>query len=843
MPLTELRQKLDRREWLLHVADLEEIGRRAHGLPSLQQKTRPQEAPQQKTGVSRRVLREAGAMSVREPEERSFEPGYPSLAAGVEVADTHDVMSDNILTVPPFATKQTNEVLDAALDFSPDPNHAKWVYGQLGLAEWDLECYRLTADGETDDPDPEARDEAMRFARRILQPYGGGIDALLRLGLDSVLRRGAMAAELDVADSLDDVLDVDLIEPRLIDWQVKRDGDHRWLVPVYRPAGGGSPVDLNKSQFYYQGINTAVGIPHGQSPFLPLISTHPRSRGLRTSVERVASNHAFSRIHWILDWDKVACSAPPDTVDVSYGDNGEPRFRVLDWRKFKAHMDGVMDDMKTRVRDMYEDDSWVTFDSVGSESLGAAHASESMSVSELAEFFDTDEIVATHGQPAIHGRQWGSDLSSTGQVQWIITALGIEYVRSLPARAAEWVLNQYFAIRGVPAYAKITFPEIRKEDRREEAEADRTETETALLQYQAGIIDLDELAMRLVGHPPPEPGPESEEDTDEEPEDEQPEDEQLRLEFPRGNGHRHDHPIGPEWTDEQLQADPFVPDDPDVAGELELIVQLDDEAVAESQEDFDKWAAESAPAWVDFLDAVEVGDVPREETLAPSPRSEWTSDKWQWDSRLARFRYKPSANRRLGNLVPEARVRRMMERRVAAVKTELGGITDDLLKNKISPRQWQNRCLNRLSNAHLQARQMAIGGGRQMTELHFHETSELLRQDKSWLTQFGNEIADGRLTEARIQQRIGYYGEANIRNGYARGRTLVAMAAGYQEERWQLGIADHCEGCLYQASRGWVQIGTLPDLGTQDCLNNCKCHKEQRVSAEEKYPTLAREYA
>jgi len=55
---------------------------------------------------------------------------------------------------------------------------------------------------------------------------------------------------------------------------------------------------------------------------------------------------------------------------------------------------------------------------------------------------------------------------------------------------------------------------------------------------------------------------------------------------------------------------------------------------------------------------------------------------------------------------------------------------------------------------------------------------------------------------------------------------------GYVEERSVLGIADHCDGCLAEAGKGWRPIGTLLPIGGRDCKARCRCHFEYRMAGE-----------
>lgn len=177
------------------------------------------------------------------------EPGLPSLAQGGHsptAKTTYDAdPTTGVINRPAYAKRDTNAVIDSALDFNPDVSHALWMTQRLGLHDWTLTAYKLDANGKTDQVDEDARDEAIRFAQRVFAAYGGGIDAMLEVAVDSVIRRGAVAVELDVADNRADVVDVDFVDPTLIDFKVERDGAHRRVYPVYQPNPGDAPVRLS----------------------------------------------------------------------------------------------------------------------------------------------------------------------------------------------------------------------------------------------------------------------------------------------------------------------------------------------------------------------------------------------------------------------------------------------------------------------------------------------------------------------------------------------------------------------------------------------------------------------
>lgn len=745
------------------------------------------------------------------------EPGAPTQLAGVKPYSTDQ---KSIIRRPTYASSVNNDAIDNALDYSPDPHFAAHAAKALGLQGWTLSVFALGPDGPTDTPDDEAKAELERFAARVARHYGGGIDAILQVGLDSVLRRGAVAIELDISDGSDDVLDVDLVDPTVVDFRVETDGPHRSIVPVYRPPSG-DPVPLNAETFCYIGANTGVGRPHGQSPFLPLVdTTYPQAR-LRDNLTRVADQQGFSRMAFTIDTDRLMAGAPPDVVErLSDG-----TFKIKDWNAYKSFYENVRGDIEDLVQRIYADDVWVMGDTVKPDSVGANHAQQSLKPLEIAQVFDQDQIVATLGQPAIHGRNWGAALSTTGSVQWLVYSLGLEGLRAVPRRAVEWMLNQYLRIRGIRAYAVLGFDEIRKTDALAEAQADQVRTETIARQLELGVIDLDEAAETLTGHDAPEGAAPS-----------GVVDDGGRLHVAArdggsgrsngrdgaGSGHSNGH--GPctcaECTDEVWSRDPFEPDSDDGAeSPIELVggAGVDEDDVRQQRGRYDRWARRSAPLFAGLLAS-------RIYTGGRVPRG------WVWTPDTAAYHYPTSVAGRLGSRLPEDKLRELFAKRLASHQEAVRGVTDRLIGGDMTTREWQKAIADSMRQAHIEGRMFGVGGQWGMGPEDIDAVVARLHDQYRYLGDFGQQIARGELSEAQIRARIAQYVESPPRETFRRASEAVHRVAGYDQERNVLGVVqtEHCQDCELEAARGWVPLGEIKIIGERQCRGNCKCEIEYR---------------
>jgi len=841
--------------------------------------------------ATRRARRASGAkrapaiVAVPEP-KREFTPGLPSLVGGVG-SWYGQSPKKKVLERPSSVSPEALTAIDTAVDWNPEVSYGAWVYQLMGLDAWKLE---VTDGGDSpiSENDPLYLD-TLAFVNRVALAYGGGIEALLAVGMDSVIRRGGIAAELDIADSLDDVVDVDFVDPALVDFEQVESNDrrHKSLRPVYCPPSG-DPIPFPDASFRHFPLGARIGKPHGKSPFLPVVDTAYPHAELRDSIQRVAKNQGFSRLALVYAYESVVRSAPPDVVRIKDGG----AYEVLDWEKLKAHIEAFRADLQHDLEEMFADDNWVLPDMIKPDSIGAKHAAESFNFLQLAQLFDQDVIASIKGQPAIHGRQWGSDLSSTGSVQWQVQARGIEALRDLPARAVEWIINQWYLITGRRARAELVFEPLRKEDRKAEAEAGRIEAERAIMLRDAGFIDDDEGAQMTVGHdatgeraepttvaggganvppagvmrgshtvtcgvcghqqdlkhfgenvleycaicgevlpergaPPAgaEPGAAGYYDHSHEP---PPQAGGARPHADRGNGHRFE---------------PFVPSNPDAAGPIELNQDpppgaADAERVRRA---FDRWAESEAPTFVGMYAAVVVE---REAAAGRAPHTVRTgqtlpADAWQWDPGIARWRYPPKEAGKLGRILPPDRADTLFERRLDQRRKEGIEITERLLAGRISVREWQEAMKPVLKDTHLEARMIAVGGKNAMSPTDYGAAGGRIGHVYTHLGSVGQQIAGGELSQGQIRAWVGRRFEAESRETYRRGREYVHLRAGYREERNNLEPgAAHCNGCEAETARGWVPIGSIIEIGGRECRTGCKCRLEYRLAEDQTLPEL-----
>lgn len=67
-----------------------------------------------------------------------------------------------------------------------------------------------------------------------------------------------------------------------------------------------------------------------------------------------------------------------------------------------------------------------------------------------------------------------------------------------------------------------------------------------------------------------------------------------------------------------------------------------------------------------------------------------------------------------------------------------------------------------------------------------------------------------------------------FRSIYENEHLIAQVSIGHTQARRVLGLAQHCSSCAAVAARGWLDIESMPPLGSDLCGHNCRCAIETR---------------
>ena len=200
---------------------------------------------------------------------------------------------------------------------------------------------------------------------------------------------------------------------------------------------------------------------------------------------------------------------------------------------------------------------------------------------------------------------------------------------------------------------------------------------------------------------------------------------------------------------------------------------------------------------------------------------------------------------RSGTRVPQGDVRRAVDAVVNVTRADVAALSGQVAAGDISVAEWQDGVARRLKTMHVAVGAAGAGGFGNMSAGDVAEIEANLRFNFERLQAFAEDIDKGfttlrshqidsetgelqevirivRMTDSRIIARSEMYAAAGSA-GYENVRRSNAFEVGYLFERNVLHPADHCDGCLGEDARGWVEIGELVPIGERTCITHCRC--------------------
>lgn len=204
--------------------------------------------------------------------------------------------------------------------------------------------------------------------------------------------------------------------------------------------------------------------------------------------------------------------------------------------------------------------------------------------------------------------------------------------------------------------------------------------------------------------------------------------------------------------------------------------------------------------------------------------------EFEFDPITQRYRVISGANK--GRFISDTAVRSLTERYIADRKEAIRYLTESMLAKRISVGQWEKRVGKLLREAHIASYMLGVGGLRFMTKEDYRRVTVIIREEFDYLRGFAIAILAGALTAAQILSRMALYLES-LRKTFEIGRTISHRRNGYLWERNRLRPAEHCQECIQETGKGWVEIGSLIPIGRRECAVNDRCYKEYSRNAKQ----------
>ncbi|MEH7114557.1 phage minor head protein [Neobacillus niacini] len=384
---------------------------------------------------------------------------------------------DGLIKRKEYRTKEVMENLKIIRDLNPDASMAIWNFLRLANSGHELEA--VTPNGKAEKGATELLNE---LAPRVGRLYGGGLDQLINVLLLTAFTQGAIALEVELNADISDVVDFHAVDPSTLDFVRNKETGEIELVQV---QWDGQYKVMNTETVFYYPIDPDISDPHGRSPILPILQIIFFQIQVLKDLQKVIHHQGYDRFD-ISIIEEAIMENLPDHIK-----NSSPE-------EVQKYVTSYIADVQKQMEDLQPDDDFYHTSSIEIKSV-TGDRSGSMNAQAVIDIINQQVVAALKQLPILLGRNEGST-ETHGTVQWQIYVAGIQSIQRALKRVLEKAYNVALQVYGKQLRAKIEFDEIRTSDRQAEANAEKTETETKILQINQGWIDNDEAALSMVGH-------------------------------------------------------------------------------------------------------------------------------------------------------------------------------------------------------------------------------------------------------------------------------------------------------------------------------------------------------
>ncbi len=397
------------------------------------------------------------------------------VAPPINPDDNWRVLSLDSKTLDRISPRQLTELLT---NISPEVSRALWDFLRMCNPGFEI----LAFQPGSDTPYPEAQKLVDAFLM-VLEDEHGSVDVPIARSFLAVFMRGAFLNELVLDGDGRMPLDLATPDPWSVRFKQVPDEVRRFVWQMGQWQFGKFEV-LDRPTIRYVPIDPFPGSMYGRPMAAPALFTAVFLLVMLHDVRRVVQQQGMPRIDISINLEALEKSMPDPLI--------------IDNDAKQAWVDAVVAQVQGIYRTLEPDDAYVHTDVVDvNRPVGTVDSDSLGGIDKLIESLTRMLVRALKTMPLLMAMTDGVSEANANR-QWEIHAAGIKALQHTLETVLRRLIKLGLQAQGVIADVTVQFAELRNAELIRDAQAQQIIQSNDFALYFMGLIDHEELAMRLV---------------------------------------------------------------------------------------------------------------------------------------------------------------------------------------------------------------------------------------------------------------------------------------------------------------------------------------------------------
>ncbi len=361
----------------------------------------------------------------------------------------------------------------------PDVSMALWNFVRLSNQGHKMEFFDIK---NRQNMLKELEEEWRVFASRVNAISNAGLDGLVNILHASAYLYGNQIIEVEVNDQRTDIVDVHVIDPRTITWELEeREGRAVWIPYQYQSM---KKVSLENANIFYVPTDPDINDPRGTLLLSPALQ--PVDFQLQTFHDMAAVLHhqGWPRNDIKILLERMMQIMPPQ---VKADPKEQSKWLMEKWNEIKDTMNNLE-----------PDDDYIHFDDVEVNLNSGGNANRSLDVRAITETVDVQILNGIKELGIFAGRAQGRT-ETWSTVEFKIKVQGILSIQRGSKRLIEEIARLWLRVRGIQAIPVFTHNVIDWQSEMDKIEVKLKQQQFWAINMILRLCSPDKAAQEIIG--------------------------------------------------------------------------------------------------------------------------------------------------------------------------------------------------------------------------------------------------------------------------------------------------------------------------------------------------------